>query len=159
MKRPKQFCIYPTTSEHALQISLLHAKLFNPPWKVEFVGSLIDQKTSISFVASQPNKDSVLGFLLGSIAADEAEIFTLGVDVQYQRLGIASELLNVFLQKLKDCRAKRAFLEVRVDNVSAERIYKKFGFKVIGIRKNYYERSQGSQVDAVIMSLSLEEKV
>lgn len=158
MKSLSKFSIYPPGKEHAHKIAALHAKLFDAPWEQEFIGRLLDQKTTVSYVASEPNKDGIAGFLFGTQAADEAEILTLGVDVQYQHQGIASELLSAFLHNLMVYRAKRVFLEVSIDNIAADRLYKKYGFEVIGSRKNYYQRSKGSLVDAAIMSLSLEKE-
>jgi ribosomal-protein-alanine N-acetyltransferase len=43
-------------------------------------------------------------------------------------------------------------LEVRADNVGAQRMYQRFGFEHIGVRKGYY---QPSGTDAVLMVLNL----
>lgn len=150
-----QLSIYSPETECAFQIASLYAKLFDPLWSQEFIRGLIDKTTTVPLVASLENKHEIVGFLLGSLAADEGEILSLGVDVQYQRLGIASELLSAFLKKLKDESVKRVFLEVGVDNIAAKMLYKKYGFEVVGRRKKYYERSMGSFIDAMIMSLSL----
>lgn len=142
-------------SERASQIASLHKKLFNLPWRQDFLEALLCKTSNLSFVALTENKNEVVGFLLGSFVADEAEILSLGVNQKFQRLGVASKLLSAFLQNLKDNQAKRVFLEAGIDNNPAERLYKKYGFEVVGRRKNYYETYKGSNVDAVIMSLSL----
>ena len=155
MKGLSQLSIHCAGSQQAHKIALLHAKLFDPPWSQDFLEGLLNQRTTLSFVASLENKEGIVGFLMATFIADEAEILSLGVDKDFQRYGIGSELLSAFLEKLKSNKARRVFLEVRVDNTAAEGLYKKHGFEVVGKRKNYYEGRNRAQVDAVIMSLSL----
>ena len=50
--------------------------------------------------------------------------------------------------------SKKVFLEVRVSNVAATNLYLDFGFKQIGIRKDYYGLPEGKE-DALLMSKSL----
>lgn len=150
-----QVSIRSSGAEKAHHIALLHAKLFSTPWSQEFLQGLLQKKTTLSFEAYLDNQDMLAGFLLGSLAADEAEILTLGVDKQFHRRGIASELMSTLIRKLKDNHAERVFLEMSVNNLAANGLYRKYGFEVVGRRRNYYETSMGSQGDAVIMSLSL----
>ena len=46
-------------------------------------------------------------------------------------------------------------LEVRVSNVSALRLYQRYGFVEIGRRKNYYPVDLTTREDAIVMQLSL----
>lgn len=70
----------------------------------------------------------------------EAEIHTIGVDPDFQRLGIGESLLKSLLQKA-DSFSATTFLEVRTDNASAIELYRKHGFDVVGLRRRYYQPS------------------
>ena len=52
--------------------------------------------------------------------------------------GIAKELMQKILECAKDCGCERMMLEVRRSNISAQQLYKKFGFDEISVRKGYY---------------------
>ncbi|MDD4617221.1 MAG: ribosomal-protein-alanine N-acetyltransferase, partial [Alphaproteobacteria bacterium] len=65
--------------------------------------------------------------------------------------------LSPLTHAFADGRAKNArcyFLEVASDNTPALRLYKKSGFREVGLRPGYYARKKGA-VDAVLMALDL----
>ena len=78
------------------------------------------------------------------------ELELIVVDKQYRRCGIASNLLTYFIDNY--CPKKsEIYLEVAVDNDNAIKLYKKFNFEIINIRKKYYHNS-----DALIMKRVIE---
>ncbi|MET4225506.1 ribosomal protein S18-alanine N-acetyltransferase [Oerskovia enterophila] len=83
---------------------------------------------------------------------DVTQIMTIGVDPQYQHLGIGSVLLTALIDRSRQVGASAVLLEVRVDNDAALAMYGKFGFEQLGIRKRYY---QPEDVDAYTMRLEL----
>lgn len=78
--------------------------------------------------------------LLGPLADPEFEIHTIGVDPAHQGGGIASQLMDQ-LTAIADDHKGPIFLEVRTDNTPAIKMYEKYGFEQMGIRKNYYQPS------------------
>jgi ribosomal-protein-alanine N-acetyltransferase len=78
---------------------------------------------------------------------DEAHVATLGVTAALQGEGIGSLLLDALLAEA-DKRSPVVLLEVRADNETAQRLYRRRGFVEIGRRRGYY---QPSGADAVIM--------
>ena len=68
------------------------------------------------------------------------EIFTIAVDKEYQNLGIGSKLLDHLMAWAKDESIKKIWLEVSTKNQAAISLYQKFDFKVMGLRKNYYQK-------------------
>ncbi|MCR5231945.1 MAG: GNAT family N-acetyltransferase, partial [Acholeplasmatales bacterium] len=68
------------------------------------------------------------------------------VNKDYQHKGIGSELLNELMNFLIEKGAKSFILEVRESNNNAIRLYEKFGFKEISIRKNYYSNLENAKV-------------
>jgi len=83
---------------------------------------------------------------------DVAQIMTIGVDPGHQRHGIGRQLLDALIDRARTLRAQAVLLEVRVDNVAALRLYERFGFERLGVRKRYY---QPEDKDAYTMRLDL----
>jgi ribosomal-protein-alanine N-acetyltransferase len=81
---------------------------------------------------------------------EEAHVTNVAVDPLQQRRGIASRLLRDLILAAVDMGAEAVSLEVRVTNWGAQRLYGRFGFRPVGVRKNYY---QEINEDALIMWL------
>jgi [ribosomal protein S18]-alanine N-acetyltransferase len=140
---------------NAAEIAALHAKLFDKPWDQESFEKMLVHPASTSLVARYGNPQATVGFVLAQLAADEAEILTIGVDAAWQRHGLGVRLIEGIARACKKVEAKRLFLEVAEDNVPARHLYTKTGFKEIGRRKGYYDRGAAPAVDAVAMALAL----
>jgi len=80
------------------------------------------------------------------------KIISFAVKPEYRRMGIGTMLLRNAIERLKSRGKKRILLEVRVSNVEAQRLYKKFGFKTISTLPRYYSDGE----DAYLMELSCE---
>lgn len=79
---------------------------------------------------------------------EEAHITTLAVHPDYRRHGIGERLLVNNIVEAKSLGASWITLEVRVSNIQAQDLYKKYGFKNIGLRHKYY---QDNNEDAIIL--------
>ena len=73
---------------------------------------------------------------------------TISVARDHWGTGLGARLLTALLRAASDAECHEVLLEVRVDNGRAQRLYERFGFEPIGIRKGYY---QPGNVDAVVM--------
>jgi [ribosomal protein S18]-alanine N-acetyltransferase len=82
------------------------------------------------------------------VAADQADVVTLAVAADRWGQGAGSALLEALLAEAARRRCTEVFLEVRTDNTRAQRLYRRYGFSQIGIRKGYY---QPSGADALVM--------
>ncbi len=76
--------------------------------------------------------------LLARVAADEAEILTLGVRPELRRQGRARRLLAAAEAKAWALGARTLFLEVAVGNSAARALYTASGFTLVGRRRCYY---------------------
>ncbi|MGZ4632709.1 MAG: ribosomal protein S18-alanine N-acetyltransferase, partial [Actinomycetes bacterium] len=81
-------------------------------------------------------------------AGHQADVQTLAVARDHQGRGLGAVLLQVLLDEADRRDASEVLLEVRADNDSAMRLYERFGFERIGVRRGYY---QPGRVDAVVM--------
>lgn len=122
-------------------------------WGADQIGRGLEQVgTELAYIVAD---DRIAGFALFKTVLDEAELFTIAVDPDYQRTGLASQLLNAVRGRLKQGGVLSFFLEVRSDNVGAVTCYEKLGFESIALRKNYYTDDDGAKFDANILLLAL----
>ncbi|MBO9516608.1 MAG: ribosomal protein S18-alanine N-acetyltransferase [Porphyrobacter sp.] len=92
------------------------------------------------------------GFALSRGAADEEELLLIAVDPVHQGKGIGSILMRRFIESAQDRGAVRLFLEMR-DGNTAEALYRKYGFDIVGRRRHYYRRGMGEPLDAITFAL------
>lgn len=152
---PKNLSLLWASPERAGEIAALHSRLFDPPWDVESIAQLIEHPAAAAFVAQVREPKALAGFVIAQIAADEAEILSVGVAPEWQRRGIARNMIEGLVRAARRAEVKRLFLEVAADNTAAIRLYKGLGFAAVNQRKAYYRRPGGQPVDAVVLVLSL----
>jgi ribosomal-protein-alanine N-acetyltransferase len=93
----------------------------------------------------------VVGFSLGRVVSDEAELLLLAVKKKAQRRGTGKLLLRRFFEDSAARGADKLYLEVR-DGNSAVYLYKSFGFAEAGRRPKYYTGSDGQIYDSITLS-------
>ena len=128
------------------KISEAEDLIFSDPWSEWDVQSTICTEGGICYVAS--NGDELLGYILGRLIPPEGEIYRIAVLPEYRRRGIAYRLLDYAVKTELGNGLECLFLEVRAKNTAARSLYLSYGFRDIGIRKNYYKNPTD---DAVIM--------
>jgi ribosomal-protein-alanine acetyltransferase len=89
------------------------------------------------------------GFLLGRLAADQAELLNLAVVASQRRHGAGTALLAKAIQEWRPRGAKTVYLEVRESNTGAIAFYEKHGFAKMGLRKGYYRDPDEAAVTMV----------
>jgi [ribosomal protein S18]-alanine N-acetyltransferase len=134
--------------EHAADIAALHATMFPAAWDQAAITGLLDHPGSVALVACLANPLRLGGFALAQVAADEAEILTIGVTPAWRRHGIGVRLIAGLERASRNAGAKRLFLEVAEANAAALQLYKATGFTEVGRRKGYYVTPGGTQ-DAI----------
>ncbi|MEI6854560.1 MAG: ribosomal protein S18-alanine N-acetyltransferase [Acidimicrobiaceae bacterium] len=112
---------------------------FPEPWTR---GMLLDEVTNIETrrytVVVEDGK--ILGYLGVMFVMDELHINTIGVLPDFEGKGIAAALMDDAWRDAKERNIERATLEVAVSNKRAQDLYYRYGFKPVGIRKNYYDK-------------------
>lgn len=125
------------------KLSDLHKKCFpNRPWSSDDFRDL--KKSGCEIIMSENS------FIVYRTIIDEAEIITIGVDPKMRNQGIASALLAIIEKTLSNQCVKKIFLEVASNNIPGQNLYKKHGFKTVGIRPKYY-----NGIDAILMEKDL----
>ena len=97
--------------------------------------------------------ESVVGYCIISIAAGEAHVMNLSVAPCLQGQGAGRKMLEHMIEYARH-KAETLFLEVRPSNYGAIQLYRKSGFRQIGVRKGYYPAKIGRE-DAIMFALEL----
>lgn len=133
-------CIYSIVSaskKHIGGMVRLENECFSIPWTEGMFVKDFNNEHTCYFVAL--NGDEVIGYCGMWVLTDEGQITNIAVSSEYRNLGIATDLI----EKLFEICIKRHLLsitlEVREGNIPAVNLYKKLGFKEVGLRKNYYK--------------------
>lgn len=106
----------------------------------------LDNKDIYVCLGYEHNK-KIVGFILAMKLFDESEILILYVDKLFRKKGIAKKLINYLINPIN---SKSILLEVSNKNLPALNLYEKFEFKIINIRKNYYQDSDAYVMRKVI---------
>ena len=102
------------------------------------------------FVAE--NSGHITGYIIGVLTdKGEGRIFSVGVKPLYQRLGIGSQLIRRLFDTFLEHEIDEVILEVRASNMSAQRLYKRFGFRPYDLQKGYYHDDE----DAIVMKAKI----
>jgi RimJ/RimL family protein N-acetyltransferase len=80
---------------------------------------------------------------------------TIGVLPEFQGIGLGTKLMEYALLWAREHHLLRIELTVFKGNIKAQNLYKKFGFVVEGIRKNYIRHEDGRFEDDLVMGLCL----
>jgi ribosomal-protein-alanine N-acetyltransferase len=100
---------------------------------------------------------TVAGYAILSVAAGEAHILNLCVDLQFRKHGYGERLLNEILERAIHAEVVEIFLEVRPSNEAAILLYEKKGFRHIAERPAYYQ-AKGGREDAAVLSRVLKQR-
>jgi len=96
--------------------------------------------------------ETLIGYGVLSVGADEAHVLNLCVEPTVQGRGHGRWLLRALLEIARTQRAQRVFLEVRTSATNAIHLYTSEGFNEIGRRPRYYPARNGRE-DAVVMAM------
>jgi ribosomal-protein-alanine N-acetyltransferase len=148
-------CVLRAFAADARDCAEIHAALFDPAWDAPSFASLLAQQAAVAFVARQGTPGETIGFILGQIAADEAEILSLGVRGDRRRQGIATQLIAALAGAARGAGVRALFLDVAAGNMAALALYRRLGFQERGRRRAYYVTANAAPVDAVTFALAL----
>jgi len=152
---PRNLSLLWASPDRSEEIASLHARLFTPAWDAASITDAIEHPASASFVAQVREPRVLAGFVLGRIAADEAEILSIGVAPEWQRRGIGRHMVEGLVRAARRAEVRRLFLEVAADNGAGNALYESLGFVPAGERKAYYQRADGTSADALVLALDL----
>lgn len=118
-------------------LAALDAALFVPVWDARTYADLLGNPAVRAWVARDATGTPV-AMLCVQAAADEAEVYRIGVLPAARRRGIARQLMAAAGEALRAAGMRRVFLEVRAGNAPAIALYASLGFAPCGTRAGYY---------------------
>lgn len=124
---------------------------FDDFWNYNVFKSELENENSKYIIAKIDSE--IVGFAGIWIAIDEAHITNIVTKKSYRNKGIGKILLENIITLSNSLNLDSITLEVRESNIPAIKLYEKYNFKNLGIRKNYYENSE----NAIIMTKILKE--
>lgn len=93
----------------------------------------------------------VLGYLKYSFIYDRIEIDNIFVTEKYRNHGIGDKLMSYLITRAIENRVVNITLEVRISNIAARNLYKKYGFHEVALRKFYYGDEDGILMEKEVM--------
>ena len=132
------------------KLAILDKRCFEIPWSQKSFEDELKNDMAHYFIAREG--DEIIGYAGFWNVSGEGDITNIAVDEKYRRKHIGSALLEALIKKAAALKLELLTLEVRRSNIAAQRLYAKYGFEEIGIRKGYYSNNRE---DALIMSKTL----
>ncbi|NLG71558.1 MAG: ribosomal protein S18-alanine N-acetyltransferase [Chloroflexi bacterium] len=147
--------IRPMRLEDLPEVERIDKASFSLPWPPSaYRYELNENRHSMLFVAedqTDPAHPRVVGHIVIWFIVDEAHIASIAVHPDYRGRGIGQHLIARSLQETIRKGFQVATLEVRENNLTAQKLYQRFGFEVVGRRFRYY---RDNNEDALIMTIS-----
>lgn len=145
--------IVPMTADHLDEIAALERICFSRPWSRDMLKEELENACAAFLVAEDDGK--VVGYAGLQVVLDEGYIANVAVAPDHRQQGIATKLIQVFVDFAKANHLAFLTLEVRPSNTAAIILYGRLGFRSVGRRKNYYEHPKE---DCIIMTLTFDEE-
>jgi ribosomal-protein-alanine N-acetyltransferase len=151
-KLPREFEIEPMRLGDLDAVMEIEKVSFRSPWSGQvFLEEMSRDWAHVDVVRDRDRRAVAFGNYW--LVADEVHLLNIASHPEHRRQGHASRLLAHVIEfgRARACRV--VTLEVRRSNAAAIRLYRRFGFRAVGVRPNYYAEDQE---DAVVMLLDLE---
>ena len=137
-------------SEHVSSLAQIEKQCFSTPWSENALAEEIENPNARFFVALCG--EQVAGYIGAHNIVGEVYITNVAVAPDYRRQGVATQLIERLVEISRAEKAEFITLEVRENNTSAQALYEKQGFGVVGKRKAFYENPRE---DAILMTINL----
>ncbi len=142
------------TADHIRELMRYEQDMFGPEsWTASSYREELADRIQRYYVVALDDDAALLGWAGVRVLGDEAEILTIGVIPTARRAGTGSALLGELIEECRRRSVRVVFLDVRLENEDAQRIYVREGFVGVGRRRGYYDHGRS---DSLTMSLELE---
>ena len=134
------------------RIHRIEVASYNDPWPKSIFYLTFRRSPELFLVAE--NDSEVFGYAIGEIEKDREKfvghIVNLAIDNAWRRRGFGLRLLDELERRFLDHGAYFAYLEVRVGNTPAQRLYKRRGYEVTNVLVNYYRDEDGNRMVKIL---------
>ena len=129
----------------------IERRAFSQPWSRAFFERELATPFARLTVAMDESRAQLVGYSCRWRVTDEVHLLNVAVHPARRGGGIGRMLVEAVIGEAREIRARTMFLEVRAGNVAARRLYRRLGFRDLGVRRGYYGPGQ----DAIVMELRL----
>ena len=136
----------PMHSRDLPEVLEIESECFENPWSDTYFTLSLKRPRSYEHFYVARCENTVIGYIVFTVLHEEAHILNLAVPTAHQRQGIGKYLIASALEIIQVRDGREVFLEVAVSNLPAQYLYRQFGFRICGIRKNYYGRYKDAYV-------------
>jgi ribosomal-protein-alanine N-acetyltransferase len=147
VEEPAEVEITRMRRRHLKGVMGIERQVYPRPWSPNLFLSEMNELRNRCYLVARVGRD-VVGYGGVMCYGDEAHVTTIAVDPAYHRRKIGTRIMYELIQESIRLGAKAVSLEVRVSNWGAQRLYSRFGYKPVMIRKGYY---QETSEDALVM--------
>jgi [ribosomal protein S18]-alanine N-acetyltransferase len=144
---PLEIHLVPMRRRHLRAVLRIEAQVYPRPWSLSLFMSELALRASRAYYVARV-EGLVIGYAGLMLTGEDAHVTTIAVDPAWHRHKIGTRLLLTLAHEARRRGGRNLTLEVRVSNHAAQAMYRQFGFKPAGIRKNYYVESNE---DALVM--------
>lgn len=146
-----EITLVPMDRSNVAAVAALERECFAQPWSEDLLAQELYNDMA-SYILALDEERTVMGYAALSAVLDEGSLDRIAVAERFRRRGVAAALLEACI---RFGRVYLAFLtlEVRASNQPAISLYRKYGFREVGRRRDYYP---APKEDAVIMTLEFE---
>jgi ribosomal-protein-alanine N-acetyltransferase len=132
---------------HLRGVMAIERQVYPRPWSPNLFVAEMSESANRCYLVARIER-VVVGYAGMICYGEEAHITNVAVDPLQHRHKIGTRLFHDLMVNAIEMGAEAVSLEVRVSNWGAQRLYSRYGFRPVGVRKNYY---QELQEDALIM--------
>ena len=142
--------------EHDLDaVAAIESDVYVFPWTI---GNFRDSLLSAYECWSCRTGGELIGYAVVMTALDEAHLLNFAVASRWQRRGVGAAFLQFLIDRAREANRDVLYLEVRPSNVAGVRLYQRFGFRQLGLRRDYYPAVAGRE-DALFLGLNIARKI
>ena len=142
----------PMTEADLREVVAIEADIYPFPWTR---GNFLDSvRAGYSVWVLRDQSEALIAYAVMTLMIDEAHLLNLSVARNWQRVGVGWRTLEWMAEVARGYGARTMLLEVRPSNTSAVRMYERYGFEKIGVRRGYYP-AHNSREDALVMRIAL----
>jgi ribosomal-protein-alanine N-acetyltransferase len=138
--------------EHQLSLVVaIEASVYAFPWTH---GNFRDSLYSGYDCIAAWHGDELVGYAISMPALEEVHLLNLAVSKIWQGRGAGATILQHVIDNAGPTQCEVIYLEVRPSNIAGLRLYERFGFRQLGLRKDYYPAVTGRE-DALFLGLNI----
>jgi ribosomal-protein-alanine N-acetyltransferase len=136
----------PFRIEDVAAVAEIERRVFSDPWPPAFFAHELAGAGMHARIAEHEGR--IAGYSLAWLGEGSGHLGNLAVVPETRRRGVAGRMLDDLFARARERGIASVTLEVRVSNFAAQWLYRRYGFRLAGLRRRYY---RDTSEDALVM--------